>query len=107
MFRRQNPNCTIEQAFRAVAEPDELATSQQVRAPAIPPIAIPGSVGGAPRYVPPPAPAQKTPEQEIEQDRKRAFDLARSTDPNDRRVAGRAMDAYIAKKLGGSLPGRR
>jgi hypothetical protein len=107
IFRKQNPNCTIEQAFRAVAEPEELVQGRQERAPAIPPIAVPQSVNAAPRYAPQPRPQQTTPEQEIEADRKRAFDLARSTDPLDRREAGRAMDRYLAKKLGNALPGRR
>lgn len=106
-FRSRNPNCTIEQAFRAVADADELATGRQGRAPAVPPIAIPQSVNSAPRYVAPPQQPQSTVQDEIEADRQRAFNLARSTDPMDRRNAGRAMDSYIAKKLGGSLPGQR
>jgi hypothetical protein len=106
-FRSQNPNCTIEQAFRAVAEPEELVTGRQGRAPAVPPIAIPQSINSAPRYVPQPQPARTTPEQEIEADRQRAFALAKSTDPMDRRNAGKAMDAYIAKKLENRLPGQR
>ena len=107
MFRKQNPNCTIEQAFRAVAEPDELAMGRQGRAPAVPPIAIPQSVNSAPRYVPQPQQPQRTEADEVEELRVRAFRLAQSTAPDDRRIAGKAMDAYMAKKLGGSLPGSR
>jgi DNA repair exonuclease SbcCD ATPase subunit len=107
MFRQQNPRCTIEQAFRAIAEPEELAKGRSGRAPAVPPIAVPQTVSSAPRYVPTPPPQQKTPEQEVAEERDRAFRLAASSDPNDRRMAGRAMDAYIAKKLHGRLPGRR
>lgn len=106
-FRSRNPNCTIEQAYRAIAEPEELATGRQGRAPAVPPIAIQQSGHSAPRYVPQPEQPRPTVEQEIEADRQRAFNLARSTDPMDRRNAGRAMDNYISKKLGGSLPGQR
>lgn len=106
-FRSRNQNCTIEQAFRAVAEPDELVMGRQGRAPAVPPIAIPQSVNTAPRYVAPPAAPQVTPEQVLEADRLRAFQLARSTDPLDRRQAGRAMDQYLASKLKGALPGQR
>ena len=106
-FRSHNPNCTIEQAFRAVAEPEELVTGRQARAPAVPPIAIPQSNNSAPRYVQPPAPPRTTPEQEIEADRQRAFRLANSTDPMDRRHAGRAMDDYIRRKLENKLPGQR
>ena len=105
-FRRQNPNCTIEQAFRAVAEPDELVVGRQ-RAAAVPPIAVPHVGNNSPRYVPQPDPQRKTAEQELDEDRQRAFNLARSTDPNDRRAAGIAMDRYIANKLGNRLPGRR
>lgn len=106
MFRQQNPNCTIEQAFRAVAEPEELVMSPS-RAPAVPPVVVPHSGSATPRYVPQPAPKQPTVEDEIETDRQRAFNLARSTNPEDRRLAGRAMDQLLVRKLGSSLPGRR
>lgn len=107
MFRRQNPNCTIEQAYRAVAEPEELVSGRPTHATTIPPIAVPQSVNAAPRYIPQPQPPQRTEADEVEELRVRAFNLAKSTDPMDRRNAGRAMDAYIAKKHGGSLPGQR
>lgn len=107
IFREQNPNCTIEQAFRAVAEGDDLVPSP-ARAPAIPPVAVPQSVNIAPRHVqintPPP---QTSPEEEIERDRQRAFNLARSADPLERRMAGPAMDRLIQRKLGNAMPGRR
>lgn len=103
MFREKNPNCSVEQAFRAVAEPEELGVGQ-ARAPAIPPIAVPTPGNGAPRYVPTPDPNKLTPEQEIEQDRQRAFALARSEKPEDRRQAGRAMDELLRRKLDGRLP---
>jgi hypothetical protein len=103
IFREKNPNCSIEQAFRAVAEPEELALNQD-RAPAIPPIAMPSPGNAAPRYVPQPDPKQLTPEQEVELDRQRAFKLARSTDTLDRRDAGRAMDQLLRSKLAARLP---
>jgi hypothetical protein len=106
IFRQQNPNCSIEQAFRAVAEPEELVRSPQGRAPAIPPVAIPQSINASPRYVQQPQP-KTTPEQELEEDRRRAFELARSSNPQDRRSAERAMEHYISQKLGNRLPGRR
>lgn len=104
MFREKNPHCSVEQAFRAVAEPEELFGSQQERAPAIPPIAMPSSGNAAPRYVPQTDPNQLTPEQEVERDRQRAFALARSDKPEDRRLVGRAMDDLLRRKLGGNLP---
>lgn len=103
IFREKNPNCSIEQAFRAVAEPEELALNQE-RAPAIPPIANPSPGNAAPRYVPQPEPRRLTPEEEVEIDRQRAFELARSSKTEDRRHTGRAFDALIKSKLAARLP---
>jgi hypothetical protein len=104
MFRERNPNCSVEQAFRAIAEPEELIGNQNGRAAAIPPVAIPRNGNAAPRYVP--AEPKTTPEQELDQDRQRAFQLARSDKPEDKRFAGRAMDQFIKAKLGDKLPGQ-
>lgn len=103
IFREKNPNCSIEQAFRAIAEPEELALNQE-RAPAIPPIANPSPGNAAPRYVPQPEPRRLTPEEEVEIDRQRAFELARSSKTEDRRHTGRAFDALIKSKLQARLP---
>ncbi len=105
MFREKNPNCSIEQAFRAIAEPEELMTGAG-RAPTIPPIATPTPGNGSPKYVPQQS-QQTSAEQEIEEDRKRAFELARSTKPLDRRHAGAAMDKLIRSKLGNGIPDTR
>lgn len=102
-FRERNQSCSIEQAFRAVAEPEELAV-RSGRAPAIPPIANPAPGNGPPRYVPNQQ-QQTSPEQEIEEDRQRAYQLARSTKAQDRRHVGPAFDRLIRSKLGGNLPG--
>jgi hypothetical protein len=107
IFRQKNPNCTIEQAFRAVAEPEELATSRQASAPAVPPIAIPQSVNASPRYIPPPPKPQITPDQELDALRERAYKLAQSTNPKDRRHANMAMENLIRAKMSGRLPGQR
>jgi len=104
MFREKNPNCSVEQAFRAIATPDELFNGRQDRAAAIPPIAIPQNGNAAPRYLPPEP--KQTPEQELEIDRQRAFQLSRSDKPEDRKMAGRAMDELLRKKLGNKLPGQ-
>lgn len=106
IFRQKNPNCSLEQAFRAVAEPEELV-QQAGRAPAVPPIAVPNQGNQAPRYVPQPQPNQKTPDQELEELRQQAFELARSDDPLKRRLSGQVMDRYIKQRMGPNLPGRR
>lgn len=103
MFREKNPNCSVEQAFRAIAEPEELGVGNGRAATAPPPIANPSPGNGAPRYVPQQM-QQTSPEQEIEEDRQRAFQLARSTKPLDRRYTGPAFDKLIRSKLGGGLP---
>jgi hypothetical protein len=105
IFREQNPNCSLEHAFRAIAEDDELVV-RKGRAPTPPPIANPAPGNGAPRYVPNPQ-QQTSPEQEIEQDRERAYALARSTKPQDRRYVGAAFDKLIRSKYGQNLPGAR
>ncbi len=105
MFRERNPNCSVEQAFRAIAEPDELVTSAG-RAPEIPPIANPAPGNRSPRYVPQHQP-QSTVEQEVEEERKRAFELARTTNARDRRHVGPAFDRLIKAKLGNAIPDTR
>jgi hypothetical protein len=45
--------------------------------------------------------------QEIEEDRQRAYQLARSTKAADRRHVGPAFDNLIRSKLRGALPGQR
>ena len=105
VFREKNLNCSLEQAFRAIAEPEELSVRKE-RASTVPPIANPAPGNGAPRYVPSPS-QQTSPEQEIEQDRQRAYQLARSTKPLDRRHVGAAFDKLIRDKLGNGLPGSR
>lgn len=105
IFRERNPHCSIEQAFRAIAEADEL-TVRRGRAPAVPPIANPAPGNAAPRYVPTQT-QQTSPEQEIEQDRQRAYELARSTKAADRRHVGPAFDRLIRSKLGNTLPDTR
>ena len=105
IFREKNPNCTVEQAFRAIAEPEELQV-REGRGPTVPPIANPAPGNRAPRYVPEPQ-QQTSPEQEIEEDRQRAYALSRSTKPLDRRQVGPAFDRLIRSKLGNALPGQR
>lgn len=105
MFRERNPNCSVEQAFRAIAEPEELVTGSG-RASAPPPIANPAPGNGSPRYVPQHT-QQTSIEQEVEEERKRAFELARTTNARDRRHVGPAFDRLIKAKLGGAIPDTR
>ncbi len=104
MFRGKNPACSIEQAFKAIAVPEELVTRQVAAAAAVPPVVPPGGGGVLPRYMPEP---QSNPEQEMIEEAGRARDLMTSQDPQDHTRGLRAFDANIAARLAHRLPGGR
>lgn len=101
-FRAKNPHCSIEQAFRAVAEPEELAPRRQTRATAIPPTIPPGNgAAGSPRFAPPAQPQHSNPDQELIDESKRIAELRRSTDPAKQKEGLQALDAHLRRRLGG------
>lgn len=103
MFREKNPACSIEQAFRAVAEPEELIVGrQQQRATTAPPIVAPASSAATPRYVPQQITnPQPTAEEEVAELRQRAFQLANSEKPEDKRAKNSAFDDLIRARMFG------
>lgn len=100
-FRRANPNCSVEQAFRASATPEELAVGAGRPAPAIPPTIAPGTGATTPRYMPDQPTNQPDPVQQIKDDAARAAELARSTDPVDRKAATALWNKNLADRLFG------
>ena len=102
-FRGKNPHTSIEQAFKAIAEPEELVTRNVAAAVAVPPVVPPGSGGVQPRYMPEP---QSNPEAEMIQDAAAARELMLSNDPRDHKKGLAAFDANIAARLANHLPGR-
>lgn len=105
IFRGENPHCTVEQAFKAVATPDELQGRQSDRAAAIPPIALPtGNGNAAPRYIPPPQAQENSKEAELSRLRERAFQLTHSAKPEDRREANKAVEELIRARIGQRMP---
>jgi len=101
-FRERNPNCSIEQAFRAVATPEEIAGRQSVPSPAVPPTVAPGG-NHQPRYMP--DESQKSdPVREMQEEAAMARDLARSSDPAKRKQAQALFAKNIADRLAGRLP---
>lgn len=101
-FRARNPHCSIEQAFRAIAEPEELATHRPTRAQAIPPIVPPGNgVQGAPRYAPQAQPRQQNPDDELVEESRRIAALRRDTDPAKQKEGLRQLDQHLRRRLGG------
>lgn len=98
-FRRGNPNCSIEQAFRAVATPDELSVAGNRPANAPPPQMPPSNGSTAPRYIPTPS-QQVDPAEQMRADAARAAELARSLDPQDQKEANRLWHKNLSDRLG-------
>lgn len=105
MFRGKNQHCSIEQAWKAVAEPGELVTREAASlAPAVPPVVPPGAGGVQPRYMPQPEPDQ---EESMIADARAAAELMKSDNPRDHRDGLRKFSENIAERLGPKLPGNR
>lgn len=104
MFRAKNPHCSIDQAFRAIAEPEELVTRQAARVRAVPPIVPPGNGElAAARYAPSNDREQKpSPQDELVEEARRVAELRRSTDPAKQKEGMMLLDAHLRKRLGGS-----
>lgn len=103
MFRGKYPEVTVEQAFKAIAEPEELVTRGSVAHAAVPPIPAPGGVNPAhTRYV---AEPQSDPEQEMREESLQWKKLVASTDSADQRTGARLLEKNIADRLGDKLPG--
>lgn len=98
MYRSKNPNSSIEQAYKAIAEPHELVTATSPAHAAVPPIAAPGSGQRALKYQPTP---QSDPEEEMRADARRIAELMRSDDPRKRLEGQRLADKNIADRLRG------
>lgn len=94
IFRQQNPNMTVEQAFRAVAEPDEIVP-HSARASTPPPTLAPNT-GSVPMSLPT---EQKTPEQQEAEARASAMERILGL-AGDRTTAGRrTRDQLIREEL--------
>ncbi len=100
MFRGKNPACTIEQAYRAIAESDdELQTRASASAAVIPPVVPPGSGSMQNvRYAPEPQ-AQSNPEAELVEEAQRIRQLRESLDPKERAEGLRLADVHLRKRL--------
>lgn len=104
MFRGKNPNCTVEQAYRAIAEPEELVTRAQASATAVPPIAPPGNGSPTLRYQPQPQ-ANSDPIAEMREEAALVRKLRMSSDPAEQREGIRLAERNIARRLADRLPG--
>lgn len=105
-FRKGNPNCSIEQAFRAIATPEELSVHGVSRVTAPPPAVPPGSGAPNPKYLPTNVQNQELdPLQQMVADRDRASELARSADPKDQKAATALWHKNLTERLGLNVPG--
>jgi len=103
IYRGKNPNSSIEQAFRAIAEDEELVTRSAARAQAVPPIVPPGSGElAAARYAPSSdRDRPQQPEDELVEESRRIAKLRRSTDPAEQKEGLRLVNDHLKRRLGG------
>jgi hypothetical protein len=99
IFRQRNPNCTMEQAFRAVALPEELNVGF------VRPAVVPPTVAPRPTAPPRSLPEQEIPQEQQEQDEMQqklveARALASSPNAADRRSSDRLFRELLAKRTG-------
>jgi len=99
MFRGKNPHCSIEQAFRAIAEPGELTSRAAASAAAVPPVVPPGNMGARPRYQPEPN-QQSNPEAELVDEAQRLKALRSSTDPAEQKAGMDLVHEHLKRRLG-------
>lgn len=103
MFRGKYPEVPIEQAYKAIAEPEELVTRGAASHAAVPPILAPGGTAPAnTRYV---AEPQSDPEQEMREESLAWKKLLASADPADQRAGARLLEKNMGDRLGDNLPG--
>jgi hypothetical protein len=99
MFRGKNPHCSIEQAFRAIAEPNELISRAAASAAAVPPVVPPGNMGARPRYQPEPT-QQSNPEEELVEEAQRIRKLRESTNPGEQKMGMDLVHEHLKRRLG-------
>lgn len=99
LFQESNPASTVEMAFKATAEPEDLAVNGQSATPSPPPpVVVPGVAStGTPRYVPPGS--QESEDAQLRAGAARVRELATSADPRDRSNAINAAQASIATRI--------
>lgn len=103
-FRRVNRSCSVEQAFRAVATPEELSVGGVRPMNAPPPTVPPGNGPPTPRYLPD-QPGQPDPVTQMRMDSAQAAKWARSLDPEDQKKATAMWHKNLSDRLGLNVPG--
>jgi hypothetical protein len=102
MFRGKHPEVPIEQAFKAIAEPEELVVRGAVSQTAVPPTLAPGGRDPAnTRYV---AAPQSNPEQEMREESIAWKQLIADADPAKQKTGYRLLEKNMSDRLGDHLP---
>lgn len=99
-FRLKNPNSTVEQAYKAVAEPEALVLRAPAHAPSVPPVLAPGPGPTAEHLVPRPAPNR---DEAMRADARKAREMMTSADPRDHRDGIRLFEKNIRERLAGRV----
>jgi len=95
MFRGKNPACTVEQAFRAIAEPEELSLAT-AGASVVPPIVPPGSGRGAQQRFAPEPESRRDPDSELAEEAASLREAAR-----EGKATTRDWHEHLKRRLGG------
>jgi hypothetical protein len=102
MFRGKHPGIPIEQAFKAIAEPEELVVRGAVSQTAVPPTLAPGGRDPAnTRYI---AAPQSNPEQEMREESIAWKQLIADADPAKQKTGYRLLEKNMSDRLGDHLP---
>lgn len=100
IYRGKNPYSTIEQAWKAIAEPDELVTRSSASAAAVPPVVPPGQHDlSNVRYASEPE-QQSDPEAEMVEESRRIKELRSSLDPEEQKKGLALVHQNLARRLG-------
>jgi len=105
-FQQRNPACTVDQAFRAVAEEHELGTRPVQQGRQVPPVPAPRTTRGSQDYVPNQQPQKSEQEvlaEEVEEIRK----LGTSSDPADKRRHRDLLDQHLNKRFAQRFSARK
>lgn len=102
-YRGKNPNSSVMQAFKAIAEPEELVTRSAYPANAVPPITPPGNSAPRVKYEPEPETASD-PAADLAALTASATKLRASENPSEQKEGLRLMDQIISIKAFGPTP---
>jgi hypothetical protein len=103
VFQNVNPGCTVEMAFKAIAEPWELQPNGSPVRGQTPPVVVPVPGGSLPKFMPSPTSGDKE-EQHLREQAALIRAQASSTNPEERAKAMATATRNVAERLKGRMP---